>query len=90
MSRTVGPILATGALTIVNQTVFHDKRMDWRIPIATGLATIGFGLVERATPQLAVVLAWTTLLTVLLTRTDPTIPSPVESAAEWWKKGQTS
>lgn len=87
MSRTIGPILATGALTVVNQTVFHDKPMDWRVPIATGLAAVGFSLAEKGAPQLAVVVAWTTLLTVLLTRTNPTVPSPVESAVEWWKKG---
>ncbi len=87
MSQTIGPILATGALTIANQSVFHGKPVDWRVPIATGLAAIGFSLVERAAPELAVILAWTTFLTVLLSRTDPNVPSPVESAVEWWKKG---
>lgn len=87
MSRTIGPILATGGITIANQTVFHGKPMDWRVPIATGLAAIGFSLIERPAPELAVILAWTTFLTVLLSRTDPKIPSPVESAVEWWKKG---
>lgn len=87
MSKTIGPILATGALTIANQTVFNGQPMDWRVPIATGLAAIGFSLVERPAPQLAVILAWTTLLTVLLTRTSPNVPSPVESAVSWWKKG---
>jgi hypothetical protein len=87
MSRTIGPVLATGALTIANQTVFNGKPMDWRVPIATGLAAIGFSLIERPAPELAVILAWTTFLTVLLTRTNPTVPSPVESAVAWWKKG---
>jgi hypothetical protein len=87
MSRTIGPILATGTMTIVNQTVFNGKPMDWRVPIATGLAAVGFSLFERPAPELAVILAWTTFLTVLLTRTDPKVPSPVESAVEWWKKG---
>ena len=87
MSRTIGPILATGAVTIANQTVFNGKPMDWRVPIATGLAAIGFNLFERVAPELAVVLAWTTFLTVMLSRTDPNVPSPVESAVSWWKKG---
>lgn len=87
MSKTIGPILATGALTIANQTVFNSQPMDWRVPIATGLAAIGFSLIERPAPELAVILAWTTFLTVLLTRTNPNVPSPVESAANWWKKG---
>jgi hypothetical protein len=87
VSRSLGPVLATGALTIANQTVFNGKPLDWRVPIATGLAGIGFTLVEKVAPDLAVILAWTTFLTVLLTRTDPAVPSPVESALKWWQKG---
>lgn len=87
MSRTIGPILATGAVTIANRTVFNNQPMDWRVPIATGLAAVGFDLFEKAAPELAVVLAWTTLLTVLFTRLDPRVPSPTESALAWWKKG---
>lgn len=87
MSRTIGPILATGTATIVNRTVFHGEPMNWRVPIATGLAAVGFSLFERAAPELAVILAWTTFLTVMLSRTDPKVPSPVESAVDWWKKG---
>lgn len=87
MSQTIGPILATGTATIVNRTVFNGRPMDWRIPIATGLAAIGFDLFEKAAPRVAVVLAWTTFLSVMLTRIDPATPSPVESAYAWWKKG---
>lgn len=87
MSATTGPILATGALTVVNRAVFNNQPIDWRVPIATGLAAIGFGLFERVSPDLAKILAWTTFLTVLLTRLDPKVPSPVESALNWWKKG---
>jgi hypothetical protein len=87
VSRSTGPVLATGLVTVVNQTVFHNEPMDWRVPIATGLAAIGFGLAERAAPDLVVVLAWTAFLTVMLTRTNPKVPSPVESAVDWWKKG---
>lgn len=83
--KTTGPILALGAITVVNASVFHNKPMDWRVPIATGLAAVGFGLAERAWPQGAEILAWTALLTVLFTRTDPKIPSPTESALAWWK-----
>lgn len=87
MSRAIGPILATGAATIVNRTVFNGLPMDWRIPVATGLAAVGFDLFEQAAPKVAVVLAWTTFLTVMLTRVDPKVPSPTESALAWWKKG---
>ena len=84
MSKTIGPILAMGGLTIANQTVFHNQPMDWRIPVATGLAAIGFSLAEKAWPQGAEILAWTALLTVLLTRTNPKVPSPAESAVAWF------
>lgn len=84
MSQTTGPVLAIGAVTIANQTIFHDQPMDWRVPVATGLATIGFNFAERAWPKGAVILAWTALITVLVTRTQPSVPSPVESAADWW------
>jgi hypothetical protein len=90
MSESMGPVLATGALTIANQTVFNGRPMDWRVPVATGLAAIGFSLAERVWPKGAVVLAWTTFGTVLLTRIQPGVPSPVESALSWWNKGGNS
>jgi hypothetical protein len=84
VSATTGPILAVGAITIINQTVFHRREMDWRVPVATGLAALGFSLAERSWPKGAEILAWTALLTVLLTRMDPKVPSPTESALKWW------
>lgn len=87
MSKTTGPILATGALTVANATVFHDEPMDWRVPVATGLAALGFSLAEKAWPKGAVMLAWTVFGTVLLSRVKPSVPSPVESAITWWNKG---
>lgn len=87
MSQTIGPVLATGAATMANQSVFHNQPVDWRIPAATGLAAIGFNMAERVWPQGAEILAWTMFLTVMLTRTNPKIPSPVESALTWWNQG---
>ncbi len=84
MSATTGPILATGFTAIINNSVFHSKPMDWRIPIATGLATMGFSAAEKVWPQGAKLLAWTVFATMMLTRTTPTVPSPVESALDWW------
>jgi hypothetical protein len=90
MSQTTGIILATGAVTVANQTVFHDEPMDWRVPVATGLAAVGFSLAERVWPKGAQMLAWTVLGTVLLTRTQANVPSPVESALQWWNQGGAS
>jgi len=84
MSKTTGPVLAMGAITMVNNSIFNGHPIDWRIPVATGLAAIGFDLAERAFPLGAELLAWTALLTVLLTRINPAIPSPAESALKWW------
>lgn len=84
MSKTMGPILAVGTITVVNRTVFHHQPMDWRVPVATGLAAIGFSLGEKVWPQGAEILAWTALLTVLITRTDSRVPSPTESALAYF------
>lgn len=90
MSRTTGPILALGAITVANATVFNGKPMDWRVPIATGLAAVGFSLAEKAFPDGAQVLAWTALLATLVTRIEPGTPAPVESAVSWWKSSPSS
>ncbi len=86
MSKTTGPVLAMGAITVVNGTVFHGQPMDWRVPVATGLAAIGFTMAEKVWPQGAEILAWTALLTILLTRTNPRVPAPVESAVAWYNQ----
>jgi hypothetical protein len=86
VSKTTGVIIATGGITLVNRTVFNAQPMDWRIPIATGLAAVGFSLAERVWSQGAVIIAWTGLLTLLLTRTDPRVPSPTESALAWYNR----
>lgn len=86
VSKTTGVVLATGALTIANRTVFNGQPMDWRVPIATGLAAVGFSLAERAWEQGAVILAWSAFLTVLMARVDPKVPSPAESASAWFNK----
>lgn len=87
MARTTGIVLATGAMTLANSAVFHDRPIDWRIPIASGLASMGFALLEKAAPNLAVMMAWTGFIVVLVTRTDPKVPSPTESLLSWWNQG---
>lgn len=88
MSKTTGPVIAAGAITITNRVVFSGQPMDWRVPIATGLTAIGFNLAERVWPTGAQILAWTALTTMILTRTDPRTPSPAENALAWWQKGK--
>ncbi len=85
MATTTGPVLALGAITVANRTVFNGQPMDWRVPIATAIAAGMFALAEKAMPRAAAALAWTALVAVVLTRVDPTVPAPVESALAWWK-----
>lgn len=82
--KTTGPVLAIGAITLANASVLHDKPVDWRIPIATGLAAGAFALAEKAYEPLATGIAWVALVAVLLVRMDDRVPSPVESLNDWW------
>lgn len=91
MSVTTGPVLAAGAITVANSVVFNQAAMDWRIPIAATMLAGGFYLFERAAgPKIAETFAWTLLVTTLITRVDPAVPSPVESAVRWWDSNQTN
>lgn len=86
MAETTGPVLAIGAITVANRSIFHDKDMDWRVPVATGLAALMFAGAERMWGQGARMLAWTALVAVCLTRIENDVPSPVESALMWWER----
>lgn len=88
MSATTGPVLAAGAITVANAVVFNDAEMDWRIPVATTMLAGGFYLLERVAGDVAEVLAWTLVVTTLITRVDPNVPSPMESAVTWWDSNQ--
>lgn len=87
MAQSTGPILAIGAITLANQSVFHDEDVDWRVPIATGLAAGIFSLAEKAWPEGVKGIAWVALVTVLFVRLNPSVPAPVESALDWWESG---
>jgi hypothetical protein len=82
--KTTGPVLAIGAITLANASILHDKPVDWRIPIATGIAAGAFALAEKAYEPLATGIAWVALVAVLLVRMDDRVPSPVESLNDWW------
>jgi hypothetical protein len=86
MARSTGPVLAIGGVAFANKALFaKDKSIDWRIPIATGIAAGMFALLEKANEGLAVGLAWVALVTVLLVRIDPKTPAPLENVANWMK-----
>lgn len=86
MAATTGPVLAIGAITMANRSVFNAKPVDWRVPIATLIAAGLFSLAEKAIGGAAVGLAWLALTAVVLTRVDPSVPSPAESAVKWFNE----
>ena len=88
MADSTGPMLAVGAITLVNQTVFNQQPINWRIPIGTGIAAAGLALTERVSRNFAVGLAYLALLTVLFARIDPKTPSPMENALRWWNQSR--
>lgn len=87
MAETTGIVLAIGGITLANQSVFHDKPVDWRVPVATALAGFAFAGAEKLWADGARMLAYTALVAVCLSRIDPSVPSPVESALSWWNSG---
>lgn len=88
MNTTTGPIIAIGAITMANESVFHNQPVNWRIPVATGIAAGMFAMIEHGWPEGARMLAWAALVSVMFTRLNPNIPSPAESALSWWNAGQ--
>ncbi|WP_333746469.1 MULTISPECIES: hypothetical protein [unclassified Streptomyces] len=86
MAASTGPVLSIGALTLANRVIFNDKPMDWKVPIATGIAAVLFAGAERALGDVVVKLAYAALVTVVFVRTDPKVPSPSESALDWFNE----
>lgn len=87
MAVSTGPILAMGAITVVNASVVHDRPVDWRIPIATGLLAGIAAMAERGAPQIVVGLAWLALVTSLIVPLQPGVPTPAESLITFWNTG---
>lgn len=84
MARTTGPILVIGGITLANQSIVHGQPVNWRVPVAAGLAAGLAALLEKVWADGAVGLTYIALVTVLFARTDPKVPSPVESFEQWW------
>jgi hypothetical protein len=70
-ARSTGPMVAAGAITWANLTIFEPKggfELDttMRIVVATGLGAGFLSLVDKASPEIAYSLSLAVLLTVLL------------------------
>ena len=85
MSRSLGPVIAMTGVVLFNDVIVHnlDIQREMRVVVAGGVVALTLGLVESASPDLGVGLAWLGLITVLLVRTKPTVPAPLESIASW-------
>jgi hypothetical protein len=86
MADSTGPVLAIGAITVANRSLFNDEPMDWKIPIGTAIAAVLFSGAERVVGRAAVWAAYLALVTVSLARVDPQVPSPAESALKWFNE----
>jgi hypothetical protein len=86
IAASTGPILAVGGITLANRVVFNGQPMDWKVPIGTTIAALLFAGAERAVGRTAVNLAYLALITVVLVRVDPKVPSPAESALRWFNE----
>lgn len=86
MAASTGPVLAIGGITLANRVIFNDKPMDWKVPVATAMAALLFAGAERAVGRGAVSVAYLALITAVLARVDPSVPSPAESALRWFNE----
>jgi len=93
MAASTGPVLAIGAITLVNNVVLNNGPAGQqqqlpavRIAIATGIAALGLAFWENFMPRTATAVAWLALVTTLMVRIEPNTPAPLESLANWYGK----
>jgi hypothetical protein len=87
MARSTGPILAAGAVTWANASLFDQSGFEAtetaRIVVATGVAALGLSLLDRFSPDLAYGLALAALVTVVLVPVGRTNRSPATRALDF-------
>lgn len=88
MAASTGPILAIGAITLGRDVLIDVHDVDWRVPLATGIAAMLFAGAEKAVGQVAAGIAWVALLSVTFVRLDPKKPSPAEALLSAWNEGR--
>lgn len=85
MAASTGPILAIGAITTANRVIVNGQEIDWRVPIGTALAAMGFAYAERWWPRPVVAMSWLALTALLFVRIDEGTPAPIESFYRWYQ-----
>jgi len=85
MARSTGPLLASGAIIIGNNVIVHGQPMDWKKPLQFGVLAVVFAGAEHIPGAEFFVagIAWIVVVGVVLTRTNPNVPSPAEAFAKW-------
>lgn len=88
MAQSTGPLLVAGAVTWANQSIFEngvdaEKAFEnaVRIGVATGLLASAFFAFEKISPDIALGLAYTALVTSLVVRFNNR-PTPLERLME--------
>lgn len=82
-------MVATGAVALFNHAVVAGHPIDTqalRIVVGTGVAVAGLALIENLSTELAVGIAWISLVSVLLVRIEKNTPTPLEAFAKWWNE----
>lgn len=87
MATSTGPILGVGAITITADVIFQGKPLDWRIPIATGVAVVAFAGLEKFIGPVAGALAWAALVTSLFVPRPGSQDPPITAAAKFFNQG---
>jgi hypothetical protein len=86
VSRSLGPALAMSGITLFNDIIVHglDAKKEGRVIVAGLIVTGSLALLENVSPDLAVGIAWLGLIGVLLVRTQPGVPAPLEAFSTWY------
>ena len=89
MSASTGPIIAAGAIAVLNDTVVNAKPIsaDARIIVGTGVAAVMLFGIEEFAPDLAVALAWAVLVSALFVPLPGSTSTPASALADWLNKG---
>lgn len=85
MAQSTGPVVALALITYGNAVVLNNRPWDEQLRVfpAAALVAGALYLVEQASPKAARAAAWLAFAAVMLTRVNPSVPSPVESLSAW-------
>jgi hypothetical protein len=79
MATSTAVVLAMGGIVLANEVLVNNKPLNFKVPLAIGLAALGLGVLEKAEPELAIGLAWMAFITAMVAPIGASKVSPVES-----------